>query len=103
MVALTAPTLAAPTGQVGALAPVPAAPASPTYTLFRQGGYGYLVPAAAVGGVVSAEHLRALAAPVAGWAGTLAMRGGALPVLDAAALFGQGGPGRVVVILRVAG
>jgi hypothetical protein len=75
----------------------------PASTAFRQGGCGYLLPAASVVGIVAADHVRPLTAPVTGWAGTIAVHGGALPVLDAAALLGHGGPGRVVALVQVVG
>jgi chemotaxis signal transduction protein len=98
---VAAPTHAPPAPGVSP-GPSPA-PTVPVYTGFRQGGWGYLLPAATVVGIVAVEHVRPLTAPVAGWAGTLAMRGGALPVLDAAALLGHGTPGRVIAIVQAMG
>ena len=80
-----------------------------SYALFRQAGHAYLLPATSVLGVVGAEHVRPLPAPVAGWAGTLTVprrdgAGGeaAVPVLDATALLGHGGAAGAVLLLRTA-
>jgi chemotaxis signal transduction protein len=107
LAASDAPPPAAPDGAGGPVAPgVRAA----SYALFRQAGHAYLLPATSVLGVVSAEHIRPLSAPVAGWAGTLTVQrrdgaGGeaAVPVLDATALLGHGGAAGAVLLLRTAG
>jgi chemotaxis signal transduction protein len=81
------------------------------YTLFRQDGSGYLLPGAAVLGVIGIEHLQPLPTAVAGWAGTVTVRSRdavaqaphAVPVLDVAALLGHGGAASAVILLRLAG
>src|SRR5712692_10433971 len=81
------------------------------YTLFRQDGWGYLLPGAAVLGVIGIEHLQLLPTAVAGWAGTVSVRSRdaadqaphAVPVLDVAALLGHGGAANAVILLRLAG
>src|SRR2546421_12475623 len=78
-----------------------AAIAARGHVLFRQGGWGYLLPAQTLMSVLGSEYLRPLPAPVEGWSGTVAMQGGALPVLNAASLLGHGGAPSVVLLLRV--
>jgi len=94
-------------GRQAAFAGPAAAPLAASHALFRQGGHAYLLPASSVLGVVGAEHLRPLPAPVPGWAGTLAVRRrdadgaeAAVPALAAAALLGHGGPPGAVLLLR---
>jgi len=97
-------------------APAPAGDSSAVrqalgYTLFRQDGSGYLLPGAAVLGVIGIEHLRPLPTAVTGWAGTVTVRSRdsvdqashAVPVLDVAALLGHGGTASAVILLRLAG
>src|SRR4051812_17580947 len=80
-----------------------------SYALSRRAGHASLLPATSVLGVVGAEHVRPLPAPVPGWAGMLAIqrRDGmvgeaAVPVLDASALLGHGGGAGAVLLLRTA-
>jgi chemotaxis signal transduction protein len=88
----------------------PAHPVAPTalpraavegYLRFTQDGWGYLLPAHALVAVVGAEHIRPLRSPTVGWAGTLSIRGGVVPVLDVAELLGHGGPVGGVLLLRL--
>lgn len=78
-----------------------AAIAARGHVLFRQSRWGYLLPAPTLISVLDRHHLQPLPVHVEGWAGTVAMRGGALPVLDAASLLGHGGAATVTLLLRV--
>ena len=79
----------------------PASPEVENYLRFTQAGWSYLLPAYALIAAVSAEHVRPLRQRAPGWAGTLTVRGGMVPVLDGAELLGDGEAPMGVLLLRL--